>query len=69
MASNMIFFYPDRRTECRICGTLPTVTAGGHKVPQTQLCGFHFFDAEEMKNWENWNDGLVANLDNQESPT
>ena len=36
-------YIPDYETECRICGTVPTVTVVGHEVPETELCASHFW--------------------------
>lgn len=52
----MPFYYPNWQSECHVCGTSPTVVVAGHKVPETQLCGLHFFEGKEMSHWENWNE-------------
>ncbi len=52
----MNFFKPDFDEDCRICGTTPTVVVVGHKQPDTELCGVHFFNSLKMRDWENWND-------------
>lgn len=49
-------FRPDFETECRECGTLPTVIVEGHPVPHTNLCGRHFFNDRAMVEWEKWNE-------------
>lgn len=49
-------FHPDFTNECRECGTLPTVIVVGHPLPQTNLCGPHFFGDRMMIDWDRWND-------------
>lgn len=48
-------FHPNFKRECRECGTSPTVIVVDHPVPETDLCGFHFFADRSMINWEDWN--------------
>jgi len=50
-----MIYRPDFDTECYLCGTSPVVVVEGHTVPNTQLCGPHFFKNEEMYDWEEWN--------------
>ena len=49
-------FHPDFDTECRICGTTPTVVVEGHVQPQTELCGICFWQDSSMFDWTIWND-------------
>lgn len=54
-------YYPDWDGICRICGTSPTVIVAGHPhMPDTELCGVHFWHDQEMVDWQEWN--------NQEDP-
>lgn len=48
-------YRPDFNGECRECGTSPTVVVLGHIVPDTDLCGPHFFADRSMVDWELWN--------------
>jgi hypothetical protein len=51
------FFYsPDFEAECRICGFSPCVVVFRHPSPDTDLCGPHFFNDQEMIDWNLWND-------------
>ena len=50
-----MIYQPDFQSECRICGTSPTVVVQGHTVPNTELCGPHFFKDRVMVDWELWN--------------
>lgn len=52
----MSWYIPNFDGECRICGTSPTVNVVGHKQPETDLCGRHFFDDPDMSDYEDWND-------------
>lgn len=52
----MNWYTPDFDSECRICGTSPTVHVVGHKQPDTELCGVHFFNNPDMKNHDDWNE-------------
>lgn len=52
----MSWLFPDFDAACRICGTSPCVVVGGHKQPDTELCGWHFFNNREKADWETWND-------------
>ena len=49
-------FTPNFEGECHVCGTSPTVRVEGHAVPETDLCGPHFFNDPSMIDWEQWND-------------
>lgn len=49
-------FRPNFQGECRECGTSPTVVVLGHPIPETELCGWHFFANRSMIDWERWND-------------
>jgi hypothetical protein len=31
------------------------VVVAGHKQPETELCGPHFFNNSAMLDWEEWN--------------
>lgn len=53
---------PDFDKECRICGTSPCVIVVGHKQPDTDLCGSHFFNDKEMGKWELWNEQEEGDL-------
>lgn len=48
-------FRPDFDNECRECGRSPTVIVVDHPVPNTDLCGPHFFADRAMVDWELWN--------------
>lgn len=48
-------YRPDFAGECRECGGSPTVVVLGHIVPDTNLCGVHFFADRTMVDWELWN--------------
>lgn len=48
-------FHPNFEGECRECGTSPTVVVVDHPVPETDLCGLHFFADRLMLDWEMWN--------------
>lgn len=48
-------YSPDFDGECRECGSSPTVIVINHIVPNTDLCGPHFFADRAMVNWELWN--------------
>ena len=48
-------FRPDFQGECRECGRAPTVIVVDHPVPDTELCGVHFFADRSMVDWELWN--------------
>jgi hypothetical protein len=50
-----MIYQPNFDGECRICGASPTVVVVGHTVPETQLCGAHFFNDRGMVDWEEWN--------------
>lgn len=52
----MNWLSPNFEEECRICGTSPCVVVMGHKQPDTQLCGTHFFNDKARKDWESWNE-------------
>lgn len=49
-------FVPDFEIECRECGTKPTVIVVGHPIPETNLCGPHFFADRSMVDWALWNE-------------
>lgn len=49
-------YRPDWNHECRECGSKPTVIVVNHIVPNTDLCGPHFFADRAMVDWELWND-------------
>lgn len=49
-------FRPNFQGECRECGTSPTVIVVDHPVPETDLCGWHFFADRSMIDWQLWND-------------
>lgn len=49
-------YAPDFDMECRLCGASPCVLVVGHKQPDTELCGWHFFNSPELSNWELWED-------------
>lgn len=49
-------FHPNFEGECRECGSSPTVIVVDHPVPDTCLCGRHFFADRTMVNWELWNE-------------
>lgn len=48
-------FHPNFKVECRECGRQPTVIVVDHPVPNTELCGPHFFGDRLMVDWELWN--------------
>lgn len=48
-------FHPDFEGECRECGTSPTVIVVDHVMPDTELCGPHFFADRAMVDWTLWN--------------
>ena len=50
-----MIYKPNFNVECHLCGTTPTVEIQGHVVPQTQLCGVHFFQDGRMIDWDEWN--------------
>lgn len=50
-----MIYRPDFDEECHICGASPTVVVEGHIVPDTLLCGVHFFKDKSMIEWEDWN--------------
>lgn len=50
-----MIYKPDFEEECYICGATPCVTIEGHIVPETRLCGPHFFNDRRMVEWEEWN--------------
>ena len=50
-----MIYHPDFQTECRICGTTPTVVVEGHPQPDTELCGACFFHDRLMTDWSEWN--------------
>ena len=50
-----MIYRPNFDGECYICGESPTVIVEGHIVPDTQLCGPHFFQDARMVDWEEWN--------------
>lgn len=52
----LLSFHPDFEASCRICGTSPCVVVANHPVPDTDLCGPHFFHNTEMNQWEDWNE-------------
>lgn len=48
-------YAPDFTSDCRICGTSPTVVVLHHKYePHTDLCGPHFFNDPQMTDWDQW---------------
>ncbi len=49
-------YHPDFTSECRICGTSPTVVVDGHPQGETLLCGICFFGDRAMIEWELWDD-------------
>lgn len=49
-------YRPDFQSECYVCGASPTVCVTGHVVPDTMLCGFHFFHDRAMVDWTEWNE-------------
>jgi hypothetical protein len=50
-----MIYRPDFDGECYLCGASPTVVVEGHIVPNTQLCGPHFFRDKQMVDWDEWN--------------
>lgn len=52
---NKNVYCPDFDNECRECGASPTVIVINHIVPDTDLCGPHFFADRSMVDWEMWN--------------
>lgn len=48
-------YHPNFHSECRCCGTSPTVIVEGHCEPDTGLCGSCFFGDKAMYDWELWN--------------
>ena len=48
-------YRPNFAGECYLCGASPTVVVEGHIVPDTQLCGVHFFNDRLMSDWDTWN--------------
>lgn len=48
-------YCPDFAGECRECGSSPTVIVVDHIVPDTDLCGVHFFADRAMVDWQLWN--------------
>jgi hypothetical protein len=54
--SNQPMFTPNFQSECRECGNSPTVVVVGHEVPETELCGWHFWLDLEKIDWLSWND-------------
>ncbi len=55
---NLNNYKPDFDNDCRICGTSPTVIVVEHPVPQTDLCGPHFFNDRLMIDPDLWNDQM-----------
>lgn len=53
-------YKPDFDGECYVCGSSPTVIVIDHVVPDTNLCGVHFFNDRRMSDWELWNDEREA---------
>ena len=51
-------YAPDFQMECRLCGNSPCVIVCGHREPDTELCGFHFFGDPAKTRWETWNDDV-----------
>ena len=49
-------YAPDFEGECYVCSTSPTVLVIGHKQPETNLCGIHFFNDPQAADWESWDD-------------
>ena len=50
-----MIYEPDFDEACFKCGATPTVIIPGHVVPDTKLCGVHFFNDRRMVDWEEWN--------------
>lgn len=48
-------YWPNFQGECKDCGSIPTVIVVGHPVPETNLCGSHFFSDRLMVDWNEWN--------------
>jgi hypothetical protein len=49
-------FKPNFDNECRECGAKPTVVVIDHPIPETDLCGPHFFADRMMLDWQLWNE-------------
>ena len=62
----MRWYCPDFEGECRICGTTPTVLVINHCLPETDLCGIHFWHDAEMAQWEDWNNETDDNQGDSE---
>jgi hypothetical protein len=53
-------YLPNFDIECHECGASPTVVVRGHIVPDTALCGPHFFSDRTMVDWTLWNEPQEA---------
>lgn len=50
-----MIYRPNFDGVCHKCGNSPTVIVEGHIVPETLLCGPHFFNDKTMVDWDEWN--------------
>jgi hypothetical protein len=60
-----VIYKPDFEEECYICGASPCVIVEGHVVPDTMLCGVHFFHNDIMSDWSEWNEQPEEEEDDQ----
>lgn len=53
----MAHYTPNFDKPCYVCSAKPTVRVEDHEhgVPDTELCGPHFFLDRTMSDWEMWN--------------
>jgi len=62
----MLQYNANPRLDCYICGSTPCVVVEGHEVPQTHLCGSHFFGDPSKHSPDTWNDNDQGDSDEDE---